>query len=66
MDALSELMSEKTVIMISHQLKTIQDVDNVLVLRKGRIVQHGPPSRVFFESDIFAPCPATGSQRFVA
>ena len=46
MGALNELISEKTVVMISHQMKTIRDVDRVYVMNNGRITQQGIPASV--------------------
>lgn len=41
MEAIDELTYEKTVIMIAHRLKTVRNADQILVVDKGRIVQHG-------------------------
>ena len=41
MEALERLMEGKTVIIITHQLYTIQKVDKIVVLDKGRIIQQG-------------------------
>jgi ABC-type multidrug transport system fused ATPase/permease subunit len=53
MGALQELISGRTVIMISHQMKTIRDVDNVIVMQAGRIVQQDIPSRVLSDPKLF-------------
>ncbi len=53
MSALRELMSTKTVIVISHRLETIQDVDRVVVLQQGRIVHEGPPSQVLSNAKLY-------------
>lgn len=39
--ALSNLMKNKTVIMIAHRLSSIKGVDEVLVVDKGRIIERG-------------------------
>lgn len=39
--AFKNLMKNKTVIMIAHRLSSIQNVDEILVLEKGKIVQRG-------------------------
>lgn len=39
--AFQNLMKNKTVIMIAHRLSSIQNVDEILVLEKGRIVERG-------------------------
>lgn len=44
--AFSNLMKDKTVIMIAHRLTTIKDVDEILVLEKGRIIERGSHSKL--------------------
>jgi ATP-binding cassette subfamily B protein len=39
--ALSELMKDKTVIIIAHRLSTVRGADKILVVDKGRIVEEG-------------------------
>ena len=46
MKALGELMTGKTVIIISHQLEIIQDVDRIIVMQDGNIIQEGAPSKL--------------------
>jgi ATP-binding cassette subfamily B protein len=53
MGALRELMKGKTVIIISHQLETIQDVDRLIVLRNGSIIQEGLPSQLLSDKDFY-------------
>jgi ATP-binding cassette subfamily B protein len=53
MGALRELMTGKTVIIISHQLETIQDVDRLIVLRNGSIIQEGLPSQLLSDKDFY-------------
>ena len=40
-DALGKLMQGRTSIIIAHRLSTIQDVDRILVMRKGRLLEQG-------------------------
>ena len=40
-DALKKLMQGRTSIIIAHRLSTIQDVDRILVMRKGKLVEQG-------------------------
>ena len=39
--ALRELMKDRTVLMISHDLQRLRDADRIVVLEKGRLVQEG-------------------------
>lgn len=39
--ALSNLMQDKTVIMIAHRLSSIRDVDEVLVIDEGKVIERG-------------------------
>ena len=41
MEAVSELTHNKTVIMIAHRLKTVQNADRIFVVDHGEIVQQG-------------------------
>lgn len=40
-EALSELVKDKTAIVIAHRLNTIQTADQILVMEQGRIVEQG-------------------------
>lgn len=40
-DALSNLMKNKTVIVVAHRLSTIMKMDRIIVLRQGKIVEEG-------------------------
>lgn len=40
-EALSHLLRNKTVLIIAHRLSTIQNVDQILVLKEGRILERG-------------------------
>lgn len=41
MQAFKNLMRNRTVIMIAHRLETIKNADQILVLKKGKIIQRG-------------------------
>jgi ATP-binding cassette subfamily B protein len=41
-DALKKLMKGRTSIIIAHRLSTIRHVDQILVLRQGRLIEQGP------------------------
>ncbi len=40
-EAISELVKEKTLLVIAHRLGTIKEADNILVVKDGRIVEQG-------------------------
>lgn len=40
-DAIEELTSKKTVVMIAHRLKTVRNADQIIVMDDGKIVQRG-------------------------
>jgi ATP-binding cassette subfamily B multidrug efflux pump len=40
-DALAKLMQGRTSIIIAHRLSTIQDVDRIMVMRKGKLLEQG-------------------------
>ena len=44
--ALENLMKDKLVIIIAHRFSTIQDVDHILVIDKGKIVDNGTPGEL--------------------
>lgn len=42
--ATRRMLAGRTAIIITHQLETLRSVDEVLVLREGRVIEHGPRS----------------------
>jgi subfamily B ATP-binding cassette protein MsbA len=40
-DALKEVMKDRTTLVIAHRLSTIENADQVIVLRKGRVIEQG-------------------------
>ncbi|MFT7590897.1 MAG: ATP-binding cassette subfamily B multidrug efflux pump [bacterium] len=45
---------EKTVILISHRVSTVEDADTIIVLDDGRIVEQGSPSDLILQNGLFA------------
>jgi len=44
--ALERLMKNRTVLAIAHRLSTLQSFDRIVVLNRGRVVQHGTPAEL--------------------
>ena len=45
-DAINNLMKNKTVIAVAHRLSTLKNMDRIIVLDKGKIVEQGTPSEL--------------------
>lgn len=52
--AIGALTRDKTVIMIAHRLKTVQNADQIIVLEEGRIVQSGRHKNLLKQKGIYA------------
>ncbi|WP_339282813.1 ABC transporter ATP-binding protein [Paenibacillus sp. FSL R5-0486] len=52
--AINELVADKTVILIAHRLKTIQNADQILVLDQGQLVEQGTHAHLLDHSGIYA------------
>lgn len=53
-DALAVLVADRTVLVIAHRLHTIADVDDVIVLDGGRVVEQGPPAELRDSGGLFS------------
>ena len=53
MEAIEELTKEKTIIMIAHRLKTVQNADQILVVNNGKIVQRGNHEQLLAKEGIY-------------
>ncbi len=53
-DALNMLMKNRLVIIIAHRFSTIQNVDRVLVIDEGKIVDSGKPKELAKKSGIYS------------
>ncbi|MFE7195096.1 ABC transporter ATP-binding protein [Microbacterium oxydans] len=53
-DALAVLVADRTVLVIAHRLHTIADVDSVIVLEGGRIVEQGSPAALREAGGLFS------------
>lgn len=52
--ALKELMNDKTALIIAHRLSTIKDVDRVLVMDGGRIVEEGTHEELIKRDSLYS------------
>ena len=53
-DALAVLVADRTVLVIAHRLHTLADVDSVIVLDGGRVVEQGPPAELRESNGLFS------------
>ena len=51
--ALSVLLQGKTVLVIAHRMRTIANVDKVVVLDQGRVVEMGEPEELLEQNGLF-------------
>lgn len=51
--AIEELTKKKSIILIAHRLKTVQNADQIIVLDQGRIVQKGTHNELISEDGIY-------------
>jgi len=52
-NALENLMKNKLVIIIAHRFSTIQNVDKIVVIEKGKIVDMGRPQELASRPGIY-------------
>jgi len=52
--AISELVRNKTVIIIAHRMRTIANVDKIVVLENGGVAETGSPQELKKQNGIFA------------
>ncbi|MEB2785639.1 ABC transporter ATP-binding protein [Algoriphagus persicinus] len=53
-DALNKLMQNRTTLVIAHRLSTIQNVDLILVLDKGKIVEQGTHYELLVQEGLYS------------
>lgn len=53
LQAIDNLVHNKTVIMIAHRLETVRKADNIIVLDKGEIVQEGTHNELITQDGIY-------------
>ncbi|NDJ17550.1 ABC transporter ATP-binding protein [Myxacorys almedinensis] len=53
-DALERLLENRTAIVIAHRLSTIRDVDRILVLKRGQLVEVGSHEELLTQGGLYA------------
>ena len=53
-EALENVMQGKTVIAIAHRLSTLKNMDRIIVLEKGKIIEDGTPEKLLAKKGKFA------------
>ncbi|MBI0070989.1 MULTISPECIES: ABC transporter ATP-binding protein [Bifidobacterium] len=53
-EALSQLLVEKTVMVIAHRMRTVEQADKIVVLDHGRVVEQGSPQELMAADGEFA------------
>ena len=52
--ALSELIRDKTVIVVAHRMRTVEGADKIVVLSDGVVKEQGPPADLMSKNGTFA------------
>ncbi|MGI6756284.1 MAG: ABC transporter ATP-binding protein [Atopobiaceae bacterium] len=52
--ALSNLLADKTVLVIAHRMRTVRNADKIVVLEEGRVVEQGSPAELMDAGGAFA------------
>ncbi|MGL5058943.1 MAG: ABC transporter ATP-binding protein [Microcoleus sp.] len=53
-EALEHLMAERTAIIIAHRLSTIRNVDRILVLKRGQLIESGSHEELLQQEGLYA------------
>lgn len=53
-EALSRLLTHKTVLVIAHRMRTVENADKVVVLDEGRVIEEGSPQELLQQEGVFA------------
>ena len=49
--ALSRLLTNKTVLVIAHRMRTIEAADKIVVISQGRVAEQGSPQELYQRED---------------
>ncbi len=50
-NALSRLLKGKTVLVIAHRMRTVENVDKIVVIRDGMVAEQGSPKQLYAKQD---------------
>ncbi len=53
-DATDKLMQDSTVLIIAHRLSTVKNADKIIVLDKGRIIEHGTHNQLITNNKLYS------------
>ncbi|MDY4523093.1 MAG: ABC transporter ATP-binding protein [Atopobium sp.] len=53
-EALSRLLAHKTVLVIAHRMRTVENADKVVVLDEGHVIEEGSPQELLQQEGVFA------------
>ncbi len=51
--AISELIKDKTVIIIAHRMRTVMDAGNIIVLQEGKVLEQGNSNDLIVNNNLF-------------
>ena len=51
---ISELVRDKTVIVIAHRMRTVRNADHIVVLKNGTVAEQGTPDELMAQKGEFA------------
>jgi len=60
METIKDLMRGRTTLIATHRLATIHDVDRIVVLERGRIVEQGRGAELLARGGVYAKLFASG------
>ena len=53
-EAISELIKDKTVLIIAHRLRTVEGAEKIVVLKGGKVAEQGTPQELKAKNGIYA------------